>query len=147
MRAPGRVIGITLCLAAPALTRCAANRNEGRWLEDQSTGAIVITAEQIETSGARTAWEAIRQLAPAIQTAERRDGSPGRLQRRGRSSIYLSDAPLIFLDGVRVSDFRNLQLIPARDIASIRILTGIAGTTYFGTNAVNGVILVRTKSD
>ena len=44
------------------------------------------------------------------------------------------------------TDFRNLELIPARTIHHIRILTGIEGTTYYGTGAEGGVILVYTKT-
>ncbi len=47
---------------------------------------------------------------------------------------------------VRTPDFRNLELIPAHQIDHIRILTGIEGTTYYGTNAEGGVILVYTKT-
>jgi len=57
----------------------------------------------------------------------------------------LDDTPLIILDGVRESDFRVLDNIPATTILSIYILTGIEGTTYYGTDAVSGVIVIRTK--
>lgn len=129
------------------IAACASARGEARWLEDESTAETLITEEQIAASGAATAWDAIRQHARHLNTSERKDGSPGRIQRRGRSSIYLSDAPLIFVDGVRVSDFRNLEMIPARDVLWIRILSGIEATTHYGTNAGNGVILVQTKSE
>jgi outer membrane receptor protein involved in Fe transport len=68
------------------------------------------------------------------------------LERRGRSSFVLNDAPLLFVDGVQLPDFRNLQSIPATQLASIEILDGVDGTTYYGTGAEGGVILIRTKS-
>jgi outer membrane cobalamin receptor len=114
-------------------------------VDDQSTSERVITKEQIAESGAKTAWDVLRRYAGGL-TADRRDGSPGRLQRRGRSSIYLNDGPVVYVDGVHMPDARNLQYVPAQDIELIRIISGIRGTTYYGTNAGNGVILVETKS-
>jgi len=57
----------------------------------------------------------------------------------------LQDAPLVVLDGVRLTDFRALDGIPAVTILMISIYTGIEGTTYYGTNAVSGVIVIQTK--
>jgi len=34
--------------------------------------------------------------------------------------------------------------MPARDIAAIVVLNGLDGTTYYGTSAVNGVVLIFT---
>jgi outer membrane cobalamin receptor len=106
---------------------------------------ILITEEKITHSGALNAWEVLKRLAPQFRYSERR-GQPTNLERRGRSSILLSDAPRVFLDGADVVDFRSLTQIPASTIFSIEILNGIEGTTYYGSNAVSGVILVRTKN-
>jgi len=135
-----------LPLAVAVAAAGCATRSGAKWLDDHSTREIVISEEQIAASGAQTAWDAIRRHVASFTTSERRDGTPSRLQRRGKSSIYLSDAPVVFLDGVRLADFRALDLVPARDIHSIRILSGIEGTTQYGTNAGNGVILIQTKS-
>src|SRR2546422_8873614 len=74
-----------------------------------------------------------------------RGGRPASAGRRGRSSVVLQDAPLVVLDGVRLTDFRALDGIPAATILTIAIYNGIEGTTYYGTNAVSGVIVIRTK--
>ncbi len=107
---------------------------------------ILITEERIARSGALNAWEALKRLAPQFRYSERRDGRPTGLERRGRSSILLDDAPRVFVDGADVVDFRSLTQIPASTILSIEILSGIEGTTYYGSNAVSGVILIRTKN-
>jgi outer membrane cobalamin receptor len=109
-------------------------------------GEIVIDQDAIEKSGAGNAWEVIKRAAPQFVTAESRNGQPTRLTRRGQSSILLNDAPLLFIDGIRTVDFRALEYIPANTIFRIDILNGIEGTTYYGTNAVGGVILVQTKN-
>lgn len=108
-------------------------------------GTFVITAEQIEKSGATTAWQVLRQRAPMLAMREDRNGRPQSIGRRGRASLVLDEAPMILLDGVRVPDFRSLDSIEAQSIAAIYIYDGVEGTTYFGTNAGTGVILIKTK--
>jgi outer membrane cobalamin receptor len=107
---------------------------------------IFITQEQIARSGASNAWEALKRNAPQLTYREGRNGQPTVLERRGRSSFLLNDAPLLFVDGVQFPDFRNLQSIPATQLASIEILDAVDGTTYYGTGAEGGVILIRTKN-
>jgi len=105
----------------------------------------VLTEEQITRSGASNAWDVLKRLAPQFSFAEDRNGQPRRLERRGRSSILLSDAPLVFIDGTKMEDFRSLNQIPANTLASIEILGAIDGTTYYGSDAEGGVILIHTK--
>ena len=52
---------------------------------------------------------------------------------------------LVVVDGVRLTSFRDLDRIPASTILSITVYTGIDGTTYYGTNASSGVVLIETK--
>src|SRR3989442_14477407 len=77
-------------------------------------GAFLITAEQIEKSGARTAWQVLKQRAPMFQTSEDRNGRPSKIGRRGRASFLLDESPTILVDGVRVPDFRALDDIDAQ---------------------------------
>ena len=109
------------------------------------TGTYVITAEQIQKSGARTAWEALKQNAPMLTLRDDRNGRPASMGRRGRSSFLLDEAPMIMLDGVRVPDFHALDTIEAQSIFTIVIYNGVEGTTYYGTDAVSGVVVIKTK--
>src|SRR5260370_34821894 len=106
---------------------------------------ILITEEKITHSGALNAWEVLKRLAPQFRYSERR-GQPTNLSRRGRSGIPLPDAPRVFLDGADVVDFRSLTQIPASTIFSIEILSGIEGTTYYGSTRLGGVTLRPTKN-
>ena len=108
-------------------------------------GTFLITAEQIEKSGARTAWQVLKQSAPMLQTTDDRNGRPAKLGRRGHDSFLLDDAPMIMLDGIHVADFRALDDIDAQSIFSIYIYDGVEGTTYYGTNSGSGVIVIKTK--
>jgi outer membrane cobalamin receptor len=109
-------------------------------------GRILITEEMIARSRGQTAWEVLRREAPQLTYRENRSGQATGMTRRGRGSIVLNDAPMLFVDGVRNPDFRSLQQLPASILLSIEVLTGADGTTYYGTDAEGGVILVHTKT-
>ena len=50
------------------------------------------------------------------------------------------------MDDADLSDFHSLNQVPASTLLSIEILNGIEGTSYYGSNAVSGVILFKTKN-
>jgi outer membrane cobalamin receptor len=108
-------------------------------------GTFLITAEQIEKSGAHTVWQVLKQHAPMLTMREDRNGRPQSMSRRGRSSFLLDEAPMILLDGVRVADFHALESIDAQSIFTIVIYDGVEGTTYYGTDAASGAIVIKTK--
>ena len=108
-------------------------------------GTYLITSEQIEKSGAVTAWQVLKENAPMLTLREDRNGRPAGMGRRGRSSFLLDEAPMIMLDGVRVPDFHSLESIEAASIFTILIYDGVEGTTYYGTDAVSGVVVIKTK--
>lgn len=83
-------------------------------------------------------------------------GSGSVLIIRGIKTIWGSNTPAVFVDGVRVSDpdpraFSRgvgpgiLDLIPPETIDSVRILRGPSAAARFGPETANGVILVYTK--
>ena len=130
---------IVVALAFPACVfHSTGTRSEDR------QGERVVTAEQVRATGATTAWEVMKRTLRGISFNDDRQGNPKRLSVRGSSSIHLADQPSIFIDGVRVTDFRRLDQMPASDIAEIRYLDGLTGTTRYGTNSGDGVILIYT---
>jgi len=138
----GRLVMVLGLIACSACHQLRPTQNA----VPSSGDRIFITQEQIARSGASNAWEALKRTAPQLTYREGRNGQPTVLERRGRSSFVLNDAPLLFVDGVQMPDFRNLQSLPAAQVASIEILDGVDGTTYYGTGAEGGVILIRTKN-
>jgi len=100
----------------------------------------------IEQSGARTAWDALQRTVPFFVFRTNSRGRPTRVEHRGRSSMLLRDQPLILVDGVALQDVTALGDMPASDLLDIEVLTGVDATTYYGTNATNGVIRLRTKA-
>ena len=111
-----------------------------------SDGRRVISADAIERSGARTAWEALQRTVPFFTFNDNNRGGTSRIEHRGRSSIVLRDQPIILIDGVELNDFGSLISMPASDIAEIEVLSGIDATTYYGTGASKGVIRIRTHA-
>ena len=129
------VLCLAIPLCGPSLVGAQENQGTGR----------VITGEEIRKSGTETVWDALRFKAPHILFIEDGRGEPDRMVRRGRSTLHLKEGPLVFVDGVRLVDIRTLARMPAEEVASIEILSGIDATTRYGTDAVSGVILIHTK--
>jgi outer membrane cobalamin receptor len=110
------------------------------------TEGKVITYEQIARSGARNAWEALQRTGTHLKTRDSGYAKPSDLSYRGRGSMLLSAAPVIYVDGAQTSDFAQLREIPVSHIELIRIFNGIQGTKYYGTGGGNGVIVVETRT-
>jgi outer membrane receptor for ferrienterochelin and colicin len=125
-----------------AQTRCAGAASSRAPTAPPQSGTV-ITQEKIAASGAKTAWDAIRLTVPNIQLRESR-GKAARIQRRGRASIYLDDQVRVIVDNVRLYDLQQLQHMPATDILTIRVFTGLDATTYYGGTSTSGVIVITT---
>lgn len=85
-------------------------------------------------------------------------GAGQRIRIRGTSSLSLSNEPIVFIDGMRMTSDNNSASIgvggtnPSRlsdinpeDIESIEVVKGPSASTLYGTDAANGVIVIRTK--
>jgi TonB-linked SusC/RagA family outer membrane protein len=99
-----------------------------------------------------------------VNYATGRLGAGSSINIRGRSSLSLGDAPLIYIDGVRVNSATStgptgggglaqqgssvasrLNDINPDDIESIEVIKGPAAATIYGTEASSGVIQIITK--
>jgi outer membrane cobalamin receptor len=104
----------------------------------------IITAEKIRETGAASAWDALKYTVRSHYFADYR-GEPQRIfTNRGVGSMVLREEPLIFLDGTRLADIQLLRQLSASVIETIQVLNSADGTTYYGTSAVAGVILIVT---
>jgi TonB-linked SusC/RagA family outer membrane protein len=85
-------------------------------------------------------------------------GAGQRIRIRGTTSLSLNNEPIVFVDGVRVFSDNNSSSIgiggtnPSRlsdfnpeEIESIEVLKGPTASTLYGTDAANGVIVIKTK--
>lgn len=136
---------VVAVLASLALVACKSIP-PGQASPQGDTDRIVITEEMIVRSGGQTAWEVLRREAPQLTFSENRNGQATAMTRRGRSSFVLNDSPMVIIDGARNLDIKALQSLPASTLMRIEVLTGQEGTTYYGTDAVGGVIIIKTKT-
>lgn len=117
-------------------------------LADVAGSVFVIHQDDIRRSGAVTLPEALR-LAPNLQVA-RADASQYAISARGFNSV-LANKMLVLVDGRTVYSplfsgvFWEVQDLLLDDVERIEVLSGAGGTLY-GSNAVNGVINIITRS-
>ena len=128
--------------AALLVTACAIRPRPT--VPDAGAGTV-ITADEIAAAQATTMWEALQRTVRYADFGESSTGSPVRVHRRGFSSISLIEDMPIYIDRVQVRDLGILDALPAADIERIQVLSGVDATTYYGTNAGDGVILIRTR--
>ena len=140
-----RMVGraVAAVVAAFLLSACGSHGPREATRPSQLSGQYV-TAEQIRATGASSAWEALKYTVRTHRFTDYH-GVPTRIQSdRGQGSMVLREDPLVFLDGARLTDITILRMIPANNLHSIQVLTGPDATTYYGTSAVAGVILLET---
>ena len=117
-------------------------------LSRAAASIYVITPEDIRRSGAVTLTEALR-LAPNLQVA-RVDAARWAITARGYNSLTANNM-LVLIDGRTVYSplysgvFWDVQDLPLEDVERIEVVSGPGGTLW-GTNAVNGVINILTRS-
>lgn len=117
----------------------------------------VLTADRISNHASLTA--ALRSEINGVQLlySGGQAGSGPRIRIRGNSSIYGKLDPIVFVDGVRVTDdvpgqsstgtraAQALDMINPLDVFAIVVFSGPAGTALYGTDAAGGVIHVYMK--
>ena len=117
-------------------------------LNEVAAAIYVITNEDIRRSGVTSIPEALR-MAPGIQVA-RMDANKWAISSRGFNSEF-SNKLLVMIDGRTVYSpsfsgvYWDAQDTMMDDIERIEVIRG-PGATVWGSNAVNGVINVITKS-
>jgi len=86
-------------------------------------------------------------------------GAPSRVRIRGTNSLSLNNEPVYFLDGIRVTSQNRSSGVcdvgcapPSRindlnpeDFESIEVVKGPAASALYGTDAANGVVVIKTK--
>lgn len=117
--------------------------------------AATVTDEKPVT----TVNDILTSRAPGVQViAGTQTGAGDRVRIRGTNSLSLSNDPIYIVDGVRVANDRGSASFttggtyPGRigdlnpdDIESIEVVKGPSAATLYGTDAANGVIVIKTK--
>jgi TonB-linked SusC/RagA family outer membrane protein len=131
--------------------------------QQRSVGNAVSTiavSQELERSAVPDLGNLINARAAGVIVTQGngRAGAGTGISIRGRSTISLNQQPLVYVDGVRVTNdvgtgtgsqggrgVSRLNDINTEDIESIEIIKGPAAATIYGTEASNGVIQVITK--
>ncbi|MFC0771602.1 SusC/RagA family TonB-linked outer membrane protein [Terrimonas alba] len=125
--------------------------------------ATTIKAEELTLTGSPNFGAALYGKAPGVRIGATPGGATSavNITIRGINSITGKNQPLIVMDGVPIRDgeVRNnnywddqrlrgngLLDINPEDIDNISILKGASAAALYGSEAVNGVVLITTKS-
>jgi TonB-linked SusC/RagA family outer membrane protein len=147
----------TSALALPPVVVTATGEQRrvevGNAIAHVNAAAITKTSSVTNMADLLTARAAGVMVVPGTQT-----GAGVRVRIRGNSSISLSNNPIYIIDGVRMegttgsssigvggTTVTRVNDINPDEIESIEIIRGPSASTLYGTDAANGVIVIRTK--
>ena len=132
-------------------------------------GAVIATVRAeslLAVAPITTVTELLQGRVPGVDVSDGAGtlGAAPRINIRGSASISLSNAPIVFIDGVRyntdarnvVGNYHNLEKLGGQsvtamndinpdDIESVEIVKGPAAATLYGADASAGVIQIITK--
>jgi TonB-linked SusC/RagA family outer membrane protein len=116
--------------------------------------------EIVETAAVNSVSQLLTGRAAGVTVLQTggTSGTGSRIRIRGSTSVSLSNEPIIFVDGIRIVNPANgfsvgvggqetsgLNDINPENIESIEIIKGPSAATLYGTDAANGVIIIKTK--
>lgn len=124
-----------------------------------STTVDVINAQDIATASVQSVDELLRgRISGAtISATSAQPGTGSTINFRGVSSVFGSQTPVIYVDGVRVDNTDEigpytggeyssaLAELLVSDIERVEITKGGAASTLYGSDAASGVIQIFTK--
>ncbi|HCA08246.1 SusC/RagA family TonB-linked outer membrane protein [Chryseobacterium sp.] len=115
-------------------------------LDAQTSTAAVIGKDKLVQAGAPNAIAALAGKVPGLtinKTSSSVDGTYD-IKIRGSRTLTGSTSPLIVIDGV-ISTMTILQSLPSDAIESTTTLLGLQGAALYGSQGVNGALIVTTK--
>ena len=155
---------LTFARIPTRLDQVVATATGDRRRVELGNSIVSIQADSIvQVAPINTVSDLINARAPGVQVLYPTGltGAGARIRIRGINSIEGNNDPVVILDGVRISagagdanragglDFTptpsRLDDLDPESIESIDILKGPSATTLYGTDAANGVIVIRTK--
>lgn len=116
-------------------------------------------AERVASKPVANMSDLLQSQAPGVQVLQSAlTGGGQRIRIRGTNSLSLNNEPIFLIDGIRMTSDNNSSSIgiggtnPSRvsdinpeEIESIEVVKGPSASTLYGTDAANGVIVIKTK--
>ncbi|MEJ2186479.1 MAG: Plug domain-containing protein [Gemmatimonadota bacterium] len=128
-----RIVTPLLALFLAAACASAGGSPTGGASAKARRSRSVLTAEEIQqTTGLRTAYEAVQRLRPYF------------LQTRGTSGMRGSTGVSVYVNGMPMGGVSALNGIDVKDVKEIRYYTASDATTKYGSGVTGGVIEVTT---
>ncbi|HEY0970940.1 MAG TPA: SusC/RagA family TonB-linked outer membrane protein [Gemmatimonadales bacterium] len=132
---------------------------EQRSVEVANAISTVNASELVQNRPVTNMGDLLTARAPGVQVLPgTQTGTGARVRIRGSSSLSLSNDPIYIIDGVRMESSSGSSSIgvggslPSRvadinpeEIESIEVVKGPSAATLYGTDAANGVIVIKTK--
>lgn len=115
-------------------------------VDAQTSAQQVVTSEVLTQAGNSNAIEALTGKVTGLQITQTNSSvnSTSSIQLRGTRSITGNNEALVVIDG-SISTAGILQQLPADVIESINVIKGAQGSALYGSDGVNGVIVVTTR--
>lgn len=124
-----------------------------------ATTVVVINEEQIRNAGVTSIDQLLQGRVPGatVNMVSAQPGTAGLISFRGVKSVFSSQTPVIYVDGVRVDNDMATAMgtggeqssaladLVAADIERVEIIKGGAASTLYGSDAANGVIQIFTR--
>jgi TonB-dependent SusC/RagA subfamily outer membrane receptor len=109
---------------------------------DVSDAVTSVRAEEIQQQQVATLEEALRGRVPGVQiSASGEPGRPAQVIVRGQNFLG-NPTPLYVVDGMYLRQNPNLN---PDEIESIEVLKDASAAAQYGSQAANGVIVIRTR--
>jgi len=134
---------------------------QGREVEQRKLSApvAVINAEEIRNVAVQDVAQLLqgRVAGATVNATSAQAGTSSLINFRGTSSVFGSQMPVVYVDGIRVDNNTSTSSgtggeessamadILTSDIESIEITKGGAASTLYGSDAASGVIQIFTK--
>ncbi len=109
-----------------------------------SVSVVSVKAKDIKKVPASSAASALQGKVSGVSiTNLGRPGQGATVLLRGAANLYGSQSPLIIVDGVILEG--GMEDINVDDIKSMEVVKGASASSYYGSKAGNGVIVITTK--
>lgn len=119
--------------------------------------AVIKAAEDVLTKPIHNMGDMLTAKAPGLTVLPgTMSGGGASIRIRGLNSVSRSNAPIFIIDGVRMdggsgnfgvggSNSSRLNDVSPEEIEDISVIKGPSAATLYGTDAANGVIIIKTK--
>ncbi len=149
-------VNVTLSQAAFSLSEVVVTvTGAQKKAEISNTVASVDVGSKAQETTANSLGQLLSGQAAGVQIVSAgAAGAGSRIRIRGQSSLSLPNAPVVYVDGIKVtstagtgssSSSSRFDDLNPDEIENIDILKGPAAATLYGTEAANGVIIITTK--